>query len=108
MPCSTNILLVQALASCHKLKTINFTWCIQLTDDGVCPIASGCTSLTSLSLHGLRGITNRTIEALAQHNKESLQTLDVHGCIGISTKSNDTEAYLLELLPNIEEFVVHT
>ena len=74
----------------------------------MCPIAAGCKSLSSLSLHGLRGITNRTIEALAQGNGESLHTLDVHGCIGISTKSGDTETYLLQLLPNIKEFVVHT
>ena len=99
---------VQALAACHKLEVINFTWCIQLTDSGVCPIASGCPGLRSLSLHGLRGITNKTIEVLGQHCRGSLHTIDIHGCIAVKTNDVPVRTYLLQHLPNIEEFVVHT
>lgn len=99
---------VQALADCHKLEVINFTWCVQLTDTGICPIAAGCSSLKSLSLHGLRGITNITIEALAQSCRESLHTLDVHGCIAITSDKDLVQTYLQQQLPNVKQFVVHT
>lgn len=99
---------VQALASCHKLETVNFTWCVQLTDEGICPIAAGGPQLQSLSLHGLRGITNCTIQALSKHCRASLHTLDVHGCIGITCKESSVQAYLEKELPHVKQFVVHT
>lgn len=99
---------MQALATCHKLETINFTWCVQITDEGACPIAAGCQGLKSLSLHGLRGITNRTVETLAEHCHQSLDTLDVHGCIGIKTKDVNVQEYLQRRLPNVKQFVIHT
>lgn len=102
------LLVVQTLGHCHKLEVVNFTWCVQLTDEGVCPLAAGCTQLQSLSLHGLRGITNRTIEALAKHCRKSLHTLDVHGCIGINTGEGSMQAYLQRELPHIQQFVIHT
>lgn len=98
---------VQALATCHKLEVVNFTWCVQLTDTGVCPIAAGCPRLQSLSLHGLRGITNTTIEALASC-RDSLHTLDVHGCIGIKSDTDPVQTYLQKQLPGVKTFVVHT
>ena len=99
---------MQALAACHKLQIVNCTWCVQLTDDGICPMVAGCTHLQSLSLHGLRGITNVTIEALAEHCRDSLHTLDVHGCVGIVTEDNNIQSYLQRRLPNVKQFVVHT
>lgn len=99
---------MQALAHCHKLEVVNFTWCVQLTDEGVCPLAAGCPQLQSLSLHGLRGITNSTIEALAKHCRTSLHTLDVHGCTGIAYGEGSVQKYLEEVLPHVKQFVVHT
>ena len=99
---------LQALAACHKLETVNFTWCIQLTDEGICPLAKGCTQLQSLSLHGLRGISNRTINALTENCCNSLCTLDVHGCVGIKTNNKSMQAYLQELFPHVTQFVIHT
>lgn len=98
----------QALAKCHKLEVVNFTWCVQLTDTAICPIAAGCKGLQSLSLHGLRGITNQTIEALATNCRDSLHTLDVHGCIGIKGCEEPVQSYLQRKLPGVEHFVVHT
>lgn len=99
---------VQALRHCQKLEEINFTWCVQLTDEGLAPVVAGCLSLKSLSLHGLRGITNCTIEVLAKHCRESLHTLDVHGCIGIKTGESSVQAYLQKQLPHVTKFVIHT
>ena len=99
---------LQALARCHKLQVANFTWCVQLTDDGVCPLAAGCPALESLSLHGLRGITNRTVAALAMYCSNNLHTIDVQGCIGIKTDESSVQAYLQKQLPNAKQFVIHT
>ena len=35
--------------------------CIQLTDDGVVPLAEACRRLELLSLHGIQGITDRRV-----------------------------------------------
>lgn len=107
-PCLQTFIVVQALAKCHKLEVVNFTWCVQLTDTAVCPIAAECTGLQSLSLHGLRGITNQTIEALATNCRASLHTLDVHGCIGIKSCEEPVKSYLQRNLPGVRQFVVHT
>ncbi len=108
MLCLQTCYVMQALAKCHKLEVVNFTWCVQLTDTAVCPIAAGCTGLQSLSLHGLRGITNQTIEALATNCRDSLHTLDVHGCIGIKSCEEPVQTYLQRNLPGVKQFVVHT
>jgi len=107
-PCLQTFIVVQALAKCHKLEVVNFTWCVQLTDTAVCSIAAGCTGLQSLSSHGLRGITNQTIEALAANCRDSLHTLDVHGCIGIKSCEEPVQSYLQRNLPGVKQFVVHT
>lgn len=99
---------VQALASCSELEIVNFTWCVQVTDTGLCRMIAGCQQLKSLSLHGLRGVTNSTIDALAQHCRRTLHTLDVHGCTGIKTNGEAMPAYLKGRLPYVTEFVVHT
>ena len=99
---------VQALATCPQLEIVNFTWCVQVTDEGLCPMIAGCRHLKALSLHGLRGITNRTIDALTQHCSQTLHTLDVHGCIGVKTEGESMQAYLQHRLPHVTELVVHT
>lgn len=50
---------VQRLGQCHQLRTVVLTWCVQLTDRGLLPLAQGCGRLELLSLHGIRGITDR-------------------------------------------------
>lgn len=105
---SNSLIPVQALAKCHMLQTVNLTWCVQLTDQGICPMVAGCNQLQLLSLHGLRGITNHTIDALALHCRRSLQTLDVHGCTAIDTGGEPMPLYLQRKLPQVTEFVVHT
>ena len=69
---------------------------------------AGCQQLKLLSLHGLRGISSRTIDALTQHCSSTLHTLDVHGCIAIDTGGEALPAYLRLKLPKVTEFIVHT
>jgi F-box/leucine-rich repeat protein 2/20 len=95
---------VAALAACHRLREVSLTWCVQLTDTAVTALAAGCPDLELLSLHGLNGITDRSVEALAQHCSACLHTLDVSGCTGI--KQHD-RARLQQLFPRLTCFVVH-
>ena len=50
---------VSLLGQSSQLRIVVLTWCIQLMDAGVLPIARGCSHLELLSLHGIRGITSR-------------------------------------------------
>lgn len=50
---------VHRLRQCQQLRTVVLTWCVQLTDEGLVPLAQGCSRLELLSLHGIRGITDR-------------------------------------------------
>ncbi len=47
--------------------------CIQLTDDGVVPLAEACRRLELLSLHGIQGITDRRAPAPAATPAQLLQ-----------------------------------
>lgn len=93
-----------ALAGCAQLREVNLTWCIQLTDAGLCALASSCRRLESLSVHGVQGVTDASIEALAAGCAATLHTLDVNGCTGIRNRSRE---HLRQLLPALTTFVVH-
>lgn len=96
---------MENLAGCRCLESADLSWCIGITDVGVCKLAYNCSSLRLLSLHGIRGITDASIDALAANCSESLQTLDVNGCIAIEGSSRQQ---LLSKLPYLASFLVHT
>lgn len=77
---------------------------MQVTDEGVCALAAGCPRLELLSLHGLRGVTDRSVDALAAHCARSLAALDLSGCVGVRRRSR---AELRAVLPLLTCFVVH-
>eukprot|EP00850_Spirogloea_muscicola_P023668 SM000376S13700 [mRNA] locus=s376:28309:31516:+ [translate_table: standard] len=96
---------LEAIGSCTKLRSLNLTWCVQITDAGLAAIAYGCQSMEVLSLYGIRGITDSGIEALARGCSTSLTTLDVNGCVNIMRRS---QAELLLLFPKLQCFLVHS
>lgn len=96
---------MEDLAGCRRLESADLSWCIGITDVGVCKLASSCSSLNLLSLHGIRGITDASINALASNGSDSLQTLDVNGCIAVEGSS---QQLLLSKLPHLTSFLVHT
>ena len=98
-------MLVQALANCHQLESLNLTWCVQITDAGVVAVASGCPSLGLLSLHGILGVTDAAIAALQKHCAEHLHTLDTQGCVQIEDRSRQ---HLQRILPKLVCFEVHS
>nr|GMC82060.1 F-box protein At3g58530 [Ipomoea batatas] len=96
---------LSCIANCKRLVSLNLTWCVRVTDVGVLAIARGCTSLELLSLFGIVGVTDKSLEALSSFCSNTLTTLDVNGCIGIKNRSRDQ---LLQLFPKLECFKVHS
>ena len=62
--------------------------------------------LELLSLHGLLGITDKFVNTLNnnKHIKNTLTTLDIHGCVNAIERS---EEYLLSLFPKLVCFKYH-
>lgn len=96
---------LSCIAGCKNLVSLNLTWCVQVTDEGVIRIAEGCRSLEFLSLFGIVGVTDRCLEVLSSCCSNTLTTLDVNGCIGIKRRSRDD---LLRLFPHLRCFKVHS
>ncbi|KAJ7552433.1 hypothetical protein O6H91_06G054800 [Diphasiastrum complanatum] len=94
-----------ALAECKSLVSLNLTWCVNVTDEGIIPLFQNCQSLEVLSLYGIRGVTDKGLECLSQSCKFSLRTLDVSGCVNIKRKS---QGELLQLFPALTCFQVHS
>ncbi|KAI8558874.1 hypothetical protein RHMOL_Rhmol04G0130100 [Rhododendron molle] len=76
---------LSCIAKCNNLVSLNLTWCVRVTDEGVIPLAEGCTSLEFLSLFGIVGVTDKCLEALSKFCSNTITTLDVNGCIGIKS-----------------------
>ena len=95
---------IAAVAKGCPLQHINLTWCVQLTDAAVLALAEGCPNLELLSLHGIRGITDASIDALKRYNSASLRTLDITGCTGV-TRYPRTE--LAKAFPKVHCFLWH-
>ncbi|XP_042022234.1 F-box protein At3g58530-like isoform X3 [Salvia splendens] len=96
---------LSCIAKCKNLTSLNLTWCVRITDQGVVSLAEGCKSLEFLSLFGIVGVTDKSLEALSGCCSATLTTLDVNGCIGIKRRSRDE---LLQLFPKLVCFKVHS
>lgn len=96
---------LSCIAKCKNLTSLNLTWCVRITDQGVITIAEGCRSLEFLSLFGIVGVTDKSLEALSRTCSSTITTLDVNGCIGIKRRSHDQ---LLQLFPKLTCFKVHS
>ncbi|XP_020092764.1 F-box protein At3g58530 [Ananas comosus] len=96
---------LSCIARCAKLVSLNLTWCVCVTDVGVVAIAQGCRSLEFLSLFGIIGVTDASLEALSKSCSKTLTTLDVYGCTGIKRRSHSD---LLQLFLNLKCFKVHS
>ncbi|XP_027363525.1 F-box protein At3g58530 isoform X2 [Abrus precatorius] len=96
---------VSCISKCKNLVSLNLTWCVRVTDEGVISLAEGCTSLEFLSLFGIIGVTDKCLEALSKSSSHKITTLDVNGCIGIKKRSRQE---LLLLFPYLKCFKVHS
>ncbi|KAL6997507.1 beta-aspartyl-peptidase, partial [Sarracenia purpurea var. burkii] len=96
---------LSCITKCNNLSSLNLTWCVRVTDEGVIAIAEGCSSLEFLSLFGITGVTDKSLEALSRCCSTTITTLDVNGCIGIKRRSREE---LLQLFPHLRCFKVHS
>ncbi|XP_020272793.1 F-box protein At3g58530 [Asparagus officinalis] len=96
---------LSCIARCKNLVSLNLTWCVRITDVGVVAIAQGCRLLEFLSLFGIVGVTDTSLEALSRFCSNTLTTLDVNGCTGIKRRSRQD---LLQLFPHLRCFKVHS
>ncbi|KAL9240184.1 hypothetical protein vseg_014432 [Gypsophila vaccaria] len=96
---------LSCIAKCNNLISLNLTWCVRITDVGVTALAEGCKFLEYLSLFGIIGVTDKSLEALSGSCRSTLKTLDVNGCINIKRRTREE---LLQLFPLLECFKVHS
>jgi F-box/leucine-rich repeat protein 2/20 len=89
-------------ASCATLSTLLLTWVTGLTDIGVVAVSRGCP-LAVLSLHGIKGVGEGSLSALAEHRASTLVALDIRGCVGIEGRSRES---IVALLPLVRTFVL--
>lgn len=100
----TDAAVLSLAEHCPRLRHLVLSWVLELTDRSLVAIARRC-SLRLLSVHGIRGLTTSTLDALAENQAKSLEALDVRGCIGMGSPS-PTE--LLQRLPGLTTFIIHT
>ena len=80
--------------------------CTKVTDRGAAAVAAACPDLAWLSLHGLREITDTTVDALAGNACcRSMHTLDIVGCVGVAGRD---QAALRAKLPHLKCFLTHS
>ncbi|KAK9725634.1 hypothetical protein RND81_05G158700 [Saponaria officinalis] len=96
---------LSCIAKCSNLVSLNLTWCVRITDVGVITLAELCKFLEFLSLFGIIGVTDKSLEALSGSCRSTLKTLDVNGCINIKRRTRED---LLQLFPLLECFKVHS
>lgn len=94
-----------SIAKCKELVYLNLTWCVRVTDMGIIAVARSCTSLQLVSLFGITGVTDKCLEALSKSCSDTLEILDVNGCIGIKKRSRGE---LTKMFPRVREFKVHS
>lgn len=94
----TNSVIRQIGDTCKKLRNINlsrtfthfaFLKDIQpsnITDESICYFVQECKNLEVLNLTGQTSITNKSLEAIAQHSLE-MKNLKLWGCINLNGES---------------------
>ena len=96
---------LSALGACSQLRKLLLSWAVQVTDVGVCALVAAGAPLEILSLHGVKGVSDVAIDALADHCAGTLVALDVRGCIHVAGRAPDA---LRARLPRLRTFVLHT
>ena len=71
--------------SCPDIQHVSFRNC-DVTDVGICEMASGCPLLTLLAVAGVHCLTDKSIMALAEHCSH-LEELYISGCDKITKQA---------------------
>ncbi|CAD7961815.1 unnamed protein product [Amoebophrya sp. A120] len=89
----------------RKLKVLNLSWCVHITDSGVKALCDNVESLEELSVFGNLNLTDRAVDYLGSKFRDTLTTLDINGCTNVKHR---TPEYLLTKLPHLRVFQVHS
>lgn len=81
--CLTDADLKFFATSCPYLKSLNLSFCHDITDESLITIAQYCPELEDLTLQGLERITDKSIDALNSSNRK-LTNLNVSGCVKLT------------------------
>ncbi|XP_070540751.1 F-box/LRR-repeat protein 2-like [Ptychodera flava] len=76
--CVNDVILQTLASNCHRLKVVNFKTCKEITDEGVCALASNCP-LEDIVLSGIHGLTDKSVLAIA-NSCPQLDTIYLSGC----------------------------
>ena len=101
----TDASLIALSKGCTQLSTLILSWVVELTDTGVCALVHAGCPLHTLSLHGIKGVGEPSLNALAKHCSTTLVSLDVRGCVNLETSSREA---LARLFPRVTNFVIAT
>ena len=81
----TDIVALTLAHSCPDIQHVSFRNC-DVTDVGICEMASGCPLLTLLAVAGIHCLTDKSIMALAEHCPH-LEELYISGCDKITKQA---------------------
>ena len=103
----TDELFKKASESLNNIKQLNLSWCTSLTDNTIFYLFDGDKNpnLELLSLHGILGITDKTVEIL-RNNKgilKNLNTIDLVACSNVKKRDND---FIKSIFNKVECFQV--
>ena len=91
----------------NNIKQLNLSWCSSLTDNTVHYLFNGDKNpnLELISLHGILGITDKSIEILKSNKGilKSLNTIDLVACSNVKKRDNE---YIKSIFHNVECFQV--
>lgn len=94
-------------ASPLPLRTLNLSWCLQLSNASLLPLFGRTPQLRWLSLHGNRRLGGEVLEALAA-GCGRLEALDVRGCTGAGEAAERAPAALRRRFPRLTQFALHS
>jgi F-box/leucine-rich repeat protein 2/20 len=88
------------------MRSWNLSWCVPVDDAAIAVIAANCRRLELLSVFGLLGVTDASLDALAKGGLgKTLHTLDVHGCRNVTRQADQL---LLKQFPRLTCFSHHS
>lgn len=110
--CGARLLTSAALATLVRrcgttLSYLNCSWCVALDDRAGLAVAKACRVLKLLSFHGIMGITDLSINALAESPvATTLTTLDINGCARVTDFRRDTPR-ISKMFPFVTTWIHH-
>jgi hypothetical protein len=100
-------LFKKASEKLDNVKQLNLSWCCSLTDNTVYYLFNDNKNpnLELISLHGILGITDKTVEILRSNKGilKNLNTIDLVACSNVKKRDNE---YIKSIFHNVECFQV--